>query len=319
MTKPKVSDAVKEIKDVTEPEHQAAANELGEATTQVAARDETLPDYLQGYDGPTGDENIDQADITIPRLKIGQAISDEVKNGALKEGALFLNVIGDAIWNPGDAPLPVLIVAQSKEYILWNPREDGGGILARAKPVVEKGIKRYKWDNPNEEFVVKVGGKIRAVWATKQYIDEDELNKWGSEIPGDKESGIAATAHHNYLVMLPTHMNIVAAISMSRTAVKVANALNAAIKMGDRRYPLPVRRFNIVTVDDVNDNGDTFKNWSFKPNGYLGREDSVTAAAALAYFKQFAEGGYVVEQEPVSTAAAAGAKNSDMGGDDIPF
>jgi hypothetical protein len=42
----------------------------------VTAPSETLPDFLKDYIGPLGRQNIDPVDITIPRLKIGQAISD---------------------------------------------------------------------------------------------------------------------------------------------------------------------------------------------------------------------------------------------------
>src|SRR3990167_3069662 len=192
-----------------------------------------LPKFLQGYKGPLGTETIDSGDVTIPRLKIGQAMSDEVKAGQVSEGDLFLNVTGEVVAAAGD-PLSALIVARQKEFILWRPREDnGGGILARAKPVRDKGVTRYRWDKPNQSFEVKVGGKVKVTWKTKEFIDQDGLDQWGSEIPGDKESGIAATAHHNYVVMLPEHNNVVAAISMSKSGVKKAKDLNAALKMGD--------------------------------------------------------------------------------------
>ena len=183
----------------------------------------TTPDRVKGYKGPLGTENIDSADVTIPRLKIAQSLTPEVKDGKLDEGALFLNVTGQPVWKKGDDALPLIILSQAKEHILWRPREDnGGGILARAKPVRKDGVTRYRWDKPNQSFEVKVGGKVKVVWKTKEYIDQDGLAEWGSEIPGDKESGIAATAHHNYVVLLPTHNNVVAAVSMSRAGVKKA-------------------------------------------------------------------------------------------------
>lgn len=271
-------------------------------STEVAVRENRavatgdLPDFLKGYKGPLGTENIDSGDVTIPRLKIGQAMSQEVKDEAVKEGALFLNVTGETVWEPGNDPLPALIVARNKEFILWRPREDnGGGILARAKPVRENGVTRYRWDKPNQSFEVKVGGKVKVTWKTKEYIDQDGLDQWGSEIPGDKESGIAATAHHNYVVLLPTHNNVVAAVSMSRAGVKKAKDLNAALKMGDVRYPLPTRKFALSTIDEKSDQGD-YKNWQVKPDGYLGKEDGELAALAMQYFKGFESTGYTVDQ-----------------------
>lgn len=282
-----------------------AKNAKAQKSTAVAVRENkavalgaaNLPAFLSGYKGPLGTEDIDSNDVTIPRLKIGQSMSPEVKDGNVAEGELYLNVTGEVVWKPGDAPLPVLIVARNKEFILWRPREDnGGGILARAKAVKEGGVTRYKWDKPNQSFEVKVGGKVKVVWKTKKYIDEDGLDQWGSEIPGDDESGIAATAHHNYVVLLPTHSNIVAAVSMSKSQVKKAKDLNAAIKMGDARYPLPTRKFTIVTIDDANQAGDKFKNWNVKPDGYLGEDDQDLAAQAMNYFAGFQTTAFTVDQ-----------------------
>lgn len=291
------------------------------ATKEVAVRQEApppatseRPTYLEGYTGPMGTEDIDNDDITIPRLKLAQAISDEVKDGSMPEGSLFLNITQTAIWKPGDAPLPVLIVAHSKEFMLWRPRGDGeGGVLARARPVRANGVVRYKWDNPNTDFDVRVGGKVKVTWSTKEYIDQDHLDDWGSEIPSDTESGCAATAHHNYLVMLPTQDNIVAAVSLSRSGVRVAKNLNALIKMGSGKIPLAVRKFHLSTVEEVSGGGDRFMNWQFKPAGVLSNNEASTARLALEYAKSFKTGGYVVDQND-----AAPKKGADMG-DEVPF
>lgn len=286
-------------------------NEKATKSTAVAVRENkapalagsALPAFLAGYKGPLGTEDIDNNDVTIPRLKIGQSMTPEVKSGEVKEGDLYLNVTGQTIYSEGEDPLPCVIVARGKEFILWRPREDnGGGILARAKPVKVNGVTRYKWDKPNQSFEVKVGGKVKVTWKTKTYIDEDGLGEWGSEIPGDDESGIAATAHHNYVVLLPTKDNIVAALSMSKSQVKKAKDLNAAIKMGDVRYPLFARKFTIATMSEKNDQGD-FKNWTVKPDGYLGPDDADLAALAGNYFQGFQSTGYNVDHSDGDEAA----------------
>lgn len=251
-------------------------------TNAVTTTEAKLPAWLQGYEGPSGSENIDSEDVTIPRLKIAQSISEEVKDGRLQEGALFLNVTGEAIWEPGDPPLPVIIVGNAKEYILWRPRKDGGGILARARPVTQSGVRRYAWDKPNQSFDVKVDGKVKVTWKTKRYIDEDGLAEWGSEIPKEEGSGIAATAHHNYVVVLPG--NIVAAVSMARSGVKRAKDLNAAIKMRGR-VPLYATRWLLDTADDKNAEGQQYKNWRIRPDGWVSQDD--VNAMGLA---QLAEG-----------------------------
>lgn len=264
-----------------------------------------LPSFLQGYQGPLGNEGIESNDISIPRLKIAQAITQEVKDGELKEGALFLNVTGSSVWNPGDAPLPAIIVAQAKEFILWRPRKDGGGILARAKAVKDKGVTRYRWDKPNSKFNVKVDGKTSVTWETKEYIDQDGLDQWGSEIPGNKDSGIAATAHHNYVVVLPTLGNMIVAVSMSKSQVRKAKDLNAVLKMVRPDVPISAKVFTLASVDDKNQNGEEYKNWAVKPES---EDKLVVSDESLFKFadgvkKGFEQTGFTVDQSDSSGEA----------------
>lgn len=254
-------------------------------STAVAVRKEgavAVPSFLEGYKGRTGTEGIDSADITIPRIKVGQAMSDEVKDGTLKEGALFLNITKEVLAEPGKA-LRFVLLARAKEFILWRPRKDnGGGILARARAVQgEEGV-RYKWDKGNQAFDVKVEGKTKVTWKTKDYIDQDGLDAWGSEIPGNDESGIAATAHHNYIVVLPDHGNMVAALSLSKSQTKKAKDFNALLKLGGN-VPVWARLFDVLTIDEQNDQG-KFKNFRFEPAGFVNEEQFKEYAAMAAGF-----------------------------------
>jgi hypothetical protein len=253
--------------------------------TDVALRKSTeiavdVPDYLKGFTGRTGTETIESADITIPRIKIGQSMSDEVKDGTLKEGSLFLNVTKEVLAEPGK-PLIAVPLWRGKEFILWRPRKDnGGGILARARAVPggPDGV-RYKWDKPNTKFEVKVDGKTKAVWETKEFIDQDGLDAWGSEIPGQEDSGIAATAHHNYLVVLPEHGDLIAAFSLSKSQAKKAKDFNALLKLA-KGVPMWARAFTVTTVDEQNDQG-KFKNVVFANAGYV-TQDQYKSYAAIA-------------------------------------
>ena len=296
------------------PVKQTVAKQRQQSSQQLMTAENTaVPEWLRGYKGPLGTEGIDSEDVTIPRLKIGQSMSEEVKTGALQEGDLFLNVTGEALWQPGDDPLPFVIVALGKEYILWRPREDaGGGILARAKPVMEKGVRRYKWDNANRTYDVKVGGKVKVKWKTGRYVDEDGLAAWGSEVPGEEGCGPAATAHHNYIVVLPTKGNVVAAISMTRTGVKKAKDLNTNIKMRGGNVPLWASRWTLETIDDQNQNGDKFKNWRIKPAGFIDAKE-------LPVYEQLAKGfaniDYKIDQSEADTDMPRGGRGEEDEGD----
>lgn len=250
-----------------------------------------LPEHLKNYQGPLGTEGIETQDITVPRLKIGQGTSPEVKSGQVKEGALFLNVTGETLWNIGDQPLAAIVVAQGKEYILWRPRKDnGGGLLARARPVRDAGVTRYKWDNSDQAFEVKVEGVVKATWKTQKFVDQDGLHRWGSEIPGDPKSGIAATEHSNFVVFLPT-LGMVASISMSRSQAKKARDLRYVIAGSTQGIPIFGFLLGLTTMDEHS--GDNqYKNWNVRPAGIV-PADLFNKASEL--FVRF-EKGFIVDQ-----------------------
>lgn len=256
-----------------------------------------LPSFLDGYRGPTGAESIDNEDVNIPRIKIAQSLTPQVKEGILEDGTLFINVSGEDLGRV----IKIVPIVRSKEFILWRPRKDGGGILARAKPVNEDGTTRYKWDKPNQTFEVKVEGKTKVEWKTKEYIDEDGLGEWGSEIPGNEESGIAATAHHNYIVRLPEHGNMLAALSLSRSSAKRAKDFNALLKMSSA--PIFARVFTVTSKQEKNDQGDFF-NVVVTPDGFVATEAEFNANKEIAL--SLLKTGYTVDQSDEDTGEAGG-------------
>lgn len=220
------------------------------------------PSYLDNYHGKTGAEDIATDEINIPRLKIGQDMSKEVQAGDVERGDMFLNVTGETVLAEGEK-LPFVILKRYKEVILWRPQEDGGGILARANAVkTDDGVK-YAWNKPNTSFDVKVKGKIKVTWKIGKYADDDGLLEWGSEIPGDIESGKAATEHQNYIIALPTRDNMVVALSLSRSAIGKAKDFNATLKMSSK--PVVSRLFTVETIDASKD-GKDYKTVKLRPN-----------------------------------------------------
>ena len=248
-----------------------------------------VPAYLAGYTGPTGSEDIGAEDVTIPRIKLAQGLTPEVKDGTVPDGCLFLNVSGEILAAPGD-PLRFTPVAVGKEFILWNPSR-GDGILARARRVFDGGRARYEWDKKNETFSVKFKNSPKIKWTTMTYVDENGMDQWGSAIPGDKDSGIAATAHHNYVVVLPDHGNMVCALSLSRSQVKRAKDLNALLKMGNA--PIFARVFEVRSDGEKNDEGEFF-NYKFVPAGFVEKSDDFEAFKGLN--DGFKERGFNVDQ-----------------------
>lgn len=271
-------------------------------STEVAVieRGAALPAFLKDYAGPTGQEGIDVKDVTIPRIKIGQGTSDEVKDKTVPEGALFLNVDGSVLAQPGEE-LEVVIVARATEYILWRDRKDGGGIFARAP---KGGDGKHHWNKPGETFTHKLKGLLNVSWTTGETVEGDGLGEWGSENPDDKDSGIAATKHHNFVVYLPA-FGMVASMSLARTSAKVARTVNAMLLMGSA--PIFARVLKVKTVDESKDQ-DTWKQFKFRPAGYV---DEATFEHTRQLFERFAAEGFTVDQSDEDVGEGAPVADED--------
>jgi hypothetical protein len=234
--------------------------------TALANVGDSVPDWAKEYAGPLGTENIDTQDVNIPRLKLGQSMTPEVKDKLVNDGDMFHSITKQVIIPLGSAGV-IVPVAYQKEYILWRDRGDGGGIFARAKrTVLNDGSIKYAWDKPNSVFSHKIKGAVKVEWKTKQFIEDDGLAEFGSSIKGDSESAPAATAHFNYILYLPSSGDMVA-ISFNRSSSKKAKDFNAMLKMGSA--PMFMRCFNLAALQDQNDAGDKFFNYSITPYGFV--------------------------------------------------
>ncbi len=262
-----------------------------------------LPEYLKGYTGPTGAEGLTNEDMTIPRIELAQGLTPAVKDGKVADGDLFLNITQETLASKGD-PLVIVPLVTYKEYLLWKDRaDDGGGLLARASAVQVDGITEYAWDKPNETFKTKIGGKLAVEWTTGVYVDDKDhnLKVWGSSIKGDDTSAPAATETHNYIVVLPEHGNIVAAISLSVTQLKRARDFNSMLGLGET--PIWSRVYVVNSEDDSRKAGE-FNNVRFRPYGML---DEASTARNKNLVDRFA--GMNVNFDK-STQAVAGSGDS---------
>ena len=263
-----------------------------------------LPAFLDGKLGYTGAEDIETQDITVPRIKVGQQMSAEVKAGDVEEGDLYLNVTGEVLAKAGE-PLRFTPIARSKEYILWRDRNfDGGGIMARAQRAVrDNGDIVYVWDKPNQKFENKVKGAVKVTWTTGDYLVPDAgLDAWGSEIPNDKDSGKAATAHHNYVVALPDYGNMICAFSLSKTQAKRARDLNALIRLAN--LPMYARVFTCTTDMETGD-GNSWANVRFKGAGEIQVEEDFLMFEKM--HQGYKSDGFTVDQSGEETKPDADA------------
>jgi len=89
---------------------------------------ENLPAYLKGLSDSErfNDDNFDQSDVVVPRVKLSQALSEEVE--------AFEDAKAGTFWHTGfdinlGSEFEFVICARKKKYMLVAPLEDGQGIL----------------------------------------------------------------------------------------------------------------------------------------------------------------------------------------------
>ena len=108
---------------------------------------------------------LDPAEVEMPRLKLLQASSPELtKFNEAKQGEFWHRLI-DASFGSTVRICPIYI---DKRFILWRPREAGGGILARADD-------GKHWAPHDAEFTVnlKNGHEAHTNGGLKHYHEEE--------------------------------------------------------------------------------------------------------------------------------------------------
>jgi hypothetical protein len=277
-------------------------------SSNIAVVGEALPDYLRDYAGPSGTDNIDTQDVSIPRLKLGQSMTDEVKEKKVDEGDFFHSITKEKLIQVGNAGL-IIPIAYAKEYILWRDLNDGGGIFARARRVqLPDGSIKYAWDKPGQTFEHKVKGVVPVKWKTGQYIEDDGLANFGSSISGDQESQPAATAHFNYIVAMPDKGFEVLAVSLSRSSAKKAKDWNAMLKMGNA--PMFARIFNLMAIPDANDQGQKYFNYGITPAGFL--QDQQMFESLRKLHNELKDKGVAVDWSDEESKPAGGSNEKEQ-------
>lgn len=224
------------------------------ADQQVAVRDEgsaSLPAHMRD-DAGMGKENIGQADMDIPRLKLMQGLSKELTlYDGLKAGHFF-HTATEAIF---DEPIRVVPIFMDKQYILWRPLEDGGGILARAPDGVH-------WQPSSGTFKVKLDRKDgggEAEWKMAPTVQESGLANWGTMNPRDSNSPPAATLMYNFLLAFPDDPDqLPAVLTFQRSSIKIGRKFMTKLKTV--RTPLFGSVFTLSSFEDHNSANQDFFN-----------------------------------------------------------
>ena len=264
-----------------------------------------LPAFMQGKTG-VGTEDISMDDIETPRILIIQsADTDRVQTFDVKPGVFFHNTLEEDI----GTQLTIVPVAITKRAVLWRPRPpiDQGGILARSDDL-------QSWRPSNTKFSVRVDKQGRMVeWDTKGSVRESGLLEWGSFDPQDKNSQPAATLVYDlaFVVVEPKeHAQLgVCAVSLQRSAVKVARKLMGRMKLSNA--PIYGQRF-IMKVVTEQGQGQTFFNYAFQADGLV-QDEALYRKLEDTYNAIKGTGFKVKDEEGLQAEGAAMGADSGEG------
>jgi hypothetical protein len=167
--------------------------------------------------------NVDASDIVIPRVKLLQAISPEVEEYDAAKPGHFWHTLASESLGPSLRFVPIII---RKSYVLWAPRGDQRGILARAND-------GEHWD-VKDAFKVKPKGSAKEViWSTEcGTVSGSGLSRFGSSIPDDSNSQPAAALVYQFLAYFPDYPELSPSIILNtRSSIKPATQLVGKIQL----------------------------------------------------------------------------------------
>lgn len=209
--------------------------------------------------------NMDSTDLIIPRVKLLQAISPEVKDE--KEGAKdgqFWHTIAEQSLGGQLRIVPILV---KKTTVLWAPRGDDRGILARSSDNVH-----WDKDYENLEFEVQFKGQPKRKIYTRGSVAESGLAEFGSSVPGDKRSPPVASLTYTWLFALLDfpELSPVAVIN-TRSSLAAGRSLYNKIELRPAQPYAQI--YTLFKVDDGTSD-EPFNNYGYVGAGYI--EDEAT-------------------------------------------
>jgi|KBSSwiStaDraftv2_1062776.scaffolds.fasta_scaffold127782_2 hypothetical protein len=251
------------------------ANEIDKANGSLPAH---LAQYEKAKIG-----NVDSSDRIIPRIKLMQAISPELVDFPEAKAGQFWHTIAQQNLGPTLKGVPIVI---SKSYVLWAPRNDDRGILARAMDGIH-------WNPANAEFSVKPKGSPNTVtYHTKNTVAESRLDQFGTSIPGDPNSPPAASLTYNMMWYLPDFPDLSPSIVINtRSSVKPMQQLLSRIDA--KPAPHYVQMYTIGSVQQKGAEGPYF-NFTYTGAGFA---DEETAAICSDMYERFSKGGWIANDE----------------------
>jgi hypothetical protein len=257
-------------------------------TNDIGNLRSAIPAHLQGKEKTARIGNIDSSDLVIPRIKLMQAVSPELTTYAnARQGEFWHTILCESLGKElVGAPL-----VMRKTQVLWAPRGDDRGILARSR-------NGKTWDPPHGEFKVKFKGNAREyTWRLAPTVAESGLDQFGSSRDDDPDSPPAAALTYELLWWFP-ELGLYAIILNSRGSAKPCQLLLSMIdlKPMDHFYQL----YSIKSIASKGPDGEPYYNYSYTGLGYT---DAAESVKTLELYERFKDAAFRASDEMTDTAA----------------
>lgn len=248
------------------------------------------PPFMK-QDSGKGMENLKASDLEIPRLILLQSLSPQVTEGDERPGTFYHTILEEAIGEKGQ-PLRIVPIFADIKFILWRPRHEGGGILARADQGPDG---EHNWVPANQVFEVKPykDRPTTVKWETKDTVRESGLDKFGSMDPADPNSQPAAVKMWNFVVVLPDHAHLgPMVLTLQRGGAKTGANFSSKLKFDGNGAPAFGQVFEMNAKMDNTGSGD-FYNLGFTKVGYVENEDEYNTYKSL--YERFSKDGVKIK------------------------
>lgn len=251
---------------------------------------QTVPTFIPQGKG-RGFAGIDTDDLELPRLKLIQSISEEKTEFDVGEGEFFHSVLEEGL----GAELKMVPLIIQKAYVLWSPRHEGQGILARSNDGVH-------WTPSEGEFEVapiKEMPKKKVTWTLAPTVAESGLAEFGSSVPDDSSSRPAATKQYNILAYLPDHPeSSPCVITLQRSGIKIGRKLISKLKVAtaNKGVDLYSVQLTVSSAIDTNSEDQQYYTYKFDMDGFVADEETFKLCESM--HKAYSKSGFSVKSEP---------------------
>lgn len=275
---------------------------------QVIPFDADLPEHLRN-EKTAGITGLDPSDFKLPRIKLLQALSPEIRQfpGIALPGIFWHTGSNISLGND----FKFIPACAFKRVILWSSRNQNATVLAYSKD-------GRSWDSGgNSQFQIQVKGSNNPVTIrTGANVASSRLLDWGSSDPANPRSPPAATLIYEYLCYLPMRPELSPVmLGLYRTAA------NNAVKLNTTLLQLRMPTYSVV-VDcvskELQDDGNVWSVPTFKPAGRAGKEAFAISKQIASEYESYSK-NYDISDLEKSVDKNDYSKSVNVKDDEIPF